>query len=388
MCDTSQIPVENQTHLGYAQRVNLGSYYTKNEYVSIVWDLIVPLLENNSVVLDTSCGYGNFLRPMDGLRVVGNDIDTTAARMAQEGKSFAKIFNFNALTDFARASYGISDEEKLIIIGNPPYNDTTSIIRNETKKQLFDIDRRVASRDLGISFLLSYKELNAKYICVLHPLSYLIKKANFNSLRRFACSYKLVDSIVIGSGVFSQTSKVMQFPILIALYRSESLGMDYHYIQKHLFHTIEGKSFSMDRFDYIGNFIGKYPSKKHLPSAEDLYFYTMRDLNALKRSQTFMKTYGSNSIVVDKSKLDFYIYVDVVKDFGQVFPYYFGNFDVIINEELFLRYREAFLSYGLSKRPFLRKYFPDSRSISDHKNQIIDYFKLLLGEHYVKDNDS
>lgn len=78
MHDSSQISVENQTHLGYAQRINLGSYYTKNEYVSIVWDMIVPLLENNSVVLDTSCGYGNFLRPMDGLRVVGNDIDPTA----------------------------------------------------------------------------------------------------------------------------------------------------------------------------------------------------------------------------------------------------------------------------------------------------------------------
>jgi len=87
---------------------------------------------------------------------------------------FANVYSFNALTTLSIEAFGISNDETLFIIGNPPYNDTTSIIRNGTKKLLFDIDPGIQSRDLSISFLLSYQRLQADYVCVLHPLSYLI----------------------------------------------------------------------------------------------------------------------------------------------------------------------------------------------------------------------
>ncbi len=374
-------------HLGYASRVNFGSYYTAEEYISIVWDFIRPLLKEGTVVLDSSCGYGNFLRHNEHARVIGNDIDTVAAETAKRKCPFAEIRSVNALTNLQRKSFGIPARCPLIIIGNPPYNDTSSIIRNGIKQQPFEIHTSIYSRDLGMSFLLSYQKLEADYICVLHPLSYLIKKANFASLKAFTDCYKLIDGLIISSGVFAQTSKFMQFPIIIALYAKHLFGMDYNTVERYVFKTIEGKSFAVRDLDFIGKYLNKYPSKKFDGRSEALFFYTMRDLNALKRNQTFIKQYCSNAIVIDRNKLDYYVYVDVVKDFANVFPYYFGNFDVLINQRLFSAYMDYFISYGLTKHSFLKSYYEGFAIRSDHLKKITEYFTILLGEHYVKGRD-
>ena len=39
----------------------------------------------------------------------------------------------NSLINVCRKNLTINNDEKLIAIGNPPYNDTTSIIRNSIK---------------------------------------------------------------------------------------------------------------------------------------------------------------------------------------------------------------------------------------------------------------
>ena len=70
----------------------------------------------------------------------------------------------------------------------------------------------------------------------------------------------------------------------------------------------------------------------------------MRDINALKRNQTFVKNFGFNTIVIDKNKLDYYVYVDVFKRFADKVPYYFGNCDVLIDDSLFQKYKKYFLS--------------------------------------------
>src|SRR3989344_5858437 len=106
----------NQKHLNYTETINLGSYYTPE----IIVDLAYSILQKNI--------------------------------------------------------------KNIIAIGNPPYNDTTSIIRNSIKDTSIQdkIDADIKTRDLGMSFLLSYDKLKADYVCVLHPLSYLIKKAKHN----------------------------------------------------------------------------------------------------------------------------------------------------------------------------------------------------------------
>ena len=50
----------NQNHLQHSQKINLGAFYTPCQYVEIVWSLITPFLNKNSVIFDSSCGYGNF----------------------------------------------------------------------------------------------------------------------------------------------------------------------------------------------------------------------------------------------------------------------------------------------------------------------------------------
>jgi hypothetical protein len=241
------------------------------------------------------------------------------------------------LQKVARSNYHITNDEKLIMIGNPPYNDTTSIIGQNTKDKTIqdEIDKDIKTRDLGMSFLLSYNKLDADYICVLHPLSYLIKKANFTSLKELTKRYKLVDGIIISSHEFPDTSRKTAFPILISLYNRDKNGMDYDYVKNYKFRTKECATFSLGNFDTIANYISKYPNKKDFSDTNKpvAKFYTMRDINALKRSRTFIENDMTNTVYVSADKLPYYCYVDVFKKYADQLPYYFGNCDIIIDKE-------------------------------------------------------
>jgi len=380
-----------QTHLKYKERVNLGSYYTPPKLVDLVWQMIEPILTENSVILDSSCGYGSFFVNKK-IRQIGGDVDEVAIKKAQEINPNVEFMGQNGLFEVDRKNYKISKKENLLVIGNPPYNDLTSIIRSGVKENSFEIDEDLRTRDLGMSFLLSYDKLQADYICVLHPLSYLIKKANFNSLQNFNKNYKLIDGFIISSGEFSETSKTTQFPILVALYkRGES--MDYGYIWNYQFQVFDENKifnpiFCLNQFDYLDNYISKYPSKWSEPASNSILFWTMRDINALKRSRTFVEKFGANTIIVDKKKLIYYIYADVCKDFLNHFPYYFGNCNIPIDQIVFLKFQKYFILYSTYKNPFLANEFKISKPITAQnlpllKEKINQYFQTLLTNHYV-----
>jgi len=377
-------PSINQNHLTYANKINLGAFYTPRNYINIVWHKIKPFIDKNSIVLDSSSGYGNFFDYEIDCKKIGNDIDKTACKKAKQYFQNVKIFNKNALKNVSRENFGIKQDQKLIIIGNPPYNDTTSIIRNNIKKQNIEIDEDIKTRDYGMSFLLSFAKLQADIVCVLHPLSYLIKKANFKLLKNFTNQYKLINSTIIDSKTFKETSKGISFPITIALYIKDNKGMDYEYIKNFEFQTIDNKKFHLNEFDFISNYIRKYPIKNKLPEEKDILFWTMRDVNALKRNRTFVHKFGYNTIIIDKTKLDYYIYVDVFKQFSGCVPYYFGNFDIFINNKLFLENKSYFLKEVLTRHNFLHKFIkePDI-DIQTARKKIVKYFKTLLGVHYV-----
>ena len=378
----------NQIHLNHKEKINLGAFYTPKNYIYIAWNKIKKFLDNNSIVLDSSCGYGNFFDIDINLdlnfQLIANDIDKIAYKTTKNNFQNINIFNKNALKDVSRAMFNIENNKKLIIIGNPPYNDTTSIIRNNIKENNINIDNDIKTRDYGMSFLLSYTKLEADIICVLHPLSYLIKKANYNLLKNFTKKYKLIDSTIIDSKTFKETSKGISFPIIIALYQKDNIGMDYNYIQNFEFKTINNKIFKLNQFDYISNYIRKYPIKNKLPQKDDILFWTMRDINALKRNRTFVQNFGYNTIIIDKSKLDYYIYVDVFKQFNKIIPYYFGNLDVIIDSTLFIKYKKYFIQEALSRQSDLKKYYKlDDIDIQLVRQKIVEYFKIILGEHYM-----
>ncbi|EEU7446726.1 adenine methyltransferase, partial [Campylobacter jejuni] len=130
----------------------------------------------------------------------------------------------NALVNPNRKNYDIKNNEKLIIVGNPPYNDKTSKSKKHLKEINYEVDDELKHRDIGISFLKSYVKLNPDYICILHPLSYLIKQQNFKSLKEFKDNYILKDGIIISSKYFTKGS---EFPIIIGFYEKGQMDFEY-----------------------------------------------------------------------------------------------------------------------------------------------------------------
>ena len=383
----------SQAHLAYESRVNLGSYYTPPEIVGTAWEMLAPYVRSETTVIDSACGYGDFLKNCGQSITIGCDIDETAIGVARENSDNVRFFQTNALHNVSRKKFGIREQSYLIVVGNPPYNDKTSLIRQSIKSVDFDIDEDLACRDLGISFLRSYNKLRADLVCVLHPLSYLIKPTNFRLLKDFTANYRLIDGLLISSWEFPESAKHTPFPIVLALYQRDAQGMTYDFIRSFRF-RIDGKNgFCLGDFDYIAGYVDKYPKKRptdvkvdvHRSKSDDpLFFWTMRDINALKRNRTFIENYSANTIVIDKRKLDYYAYIDVFKRNLHRLPFYFGNCDVLIDDELFKRYKSAFISDSVRHHPFLKKHFQIKPIAEQQTASGLDtYFKLLFGEHHL-----
>ena len=328
-----------QTHLSQNEMINFGSYYTPSKLVNFAYILLKNNVENfqKYTLLDNSCGYGEFLKFDTLNKKVGADIDNGAIK----NLTIKKKFVVNALNNPSRSSYNIRDDEKLIIVGNPPYNDITSQIKKGVKKLDFIIDNELRTRDIGISFLRSYVKLSPDYICILHPLSYLIKQSNFNLLRDFKSCYKLVDGLVVSSSYFK---KGIEFPIIIAFYERGSMSFDY--IKNFIFEVENGKKFKINNFDFIGNYLNKYPQKNVKNPIG--YFYTIRDINALKRNKTFLKEKCPNAITIEKDQLPYYHYVNLFKTYTKYVPFWYGNLDIFIDNNFFINHIDEFVKSSIS----------------------------------------
>jgi len=232
---------------------------------------------------------------------------------------------------------------------------------------------------------LSYDKLKADYVCILHPLSYLIKKANFALLSKFAKNYKLIDGIIISSHEFSDTSRGMAFPISIALYERDEKGMDYDYIQNYQFKVKDDGVFRLKDFDTIVNYVQKYPNKKFLNKNDKpvAKFWTLRDINALKRNKTFIDEDTYNTVYVLMEKLPYYCYIDIFKQYTDRMPYFIGNCDVIIDNEKFGKIKECFIAQSVHTNPVLKNRFR-FREIPDAKLKVDNYFKELLENKFGK----
>ncbi len=369
-----------QRHLAFADMVNQGSYYTPPELVGEVYALLRKAVPNTEVytVLDTSCGYGSFLSlpHATGFWLVGADVDAQAVEQARQKLPNVMFHTGNSLQDVSRSKYNLDAADPLIIVGNPPYNDSTSLVRHDIKREPLPMDNDIKARDLGVSFLLSYDKLEAEFVCVLHPLSYLIKRTNFQSLKSFREHYRLIDGVVINSQIFSGASKQNGFPIIIALYRRDTREMDYEFIYSYRFRTREGKTFSLNDYTFIDFYLDKYPNGKRVPANEAVAkFWTMRDINALRRARTFVESDTAHTVYVTREQLPYYCYVDVFKRYATHVPYYFGNCDVMIDPDAFAPLQEAFCRASV--------YGGARRSDAADEEAIGHYFKELLGTHYL-----
>ena len=162
-----------QAHLDRIQTINQGSFYTPDSIVHLVYQMLLDSEINikDYVLLDSSCGYGSFLQLEGFKQNIGADIDSVALSKAKAyfKDSYMKplFIHTNALADVQRDKFRITESDKLIIIGNPPYNDKTSIVQNRLKSTDSNpVDSHLKARDIGISFLRSFDILKADYICI------------------------------------------------------------------------------------------------------------------------------------------------------------------------------------------------------------------------------
>lgn len=359
------------THLERDARVKLGAYYTPADLVARVHELIAPYLARlgeRAVLFDSAAGYGAFLAGRTG-EVRAGEIDPEAVTRLREALPPNTVFPVNALQSPDRAHYGIADDAPLIVVGNPPYNDTTSEFR-KGQKGGGAADADLADRDLGISFLKSYARLRADVVCVLHPLSYLIKRANFARLREFAANYRLRRGLLFTSARFGQTSR-KGFPVVIALYE-RGAGMDYEWLRGFDFELIDQPgTFRLDTFTTTDGLINKYPPRQHGPQTSDigLYYYTFRDINSLRRNAGFLAAPHYNGIVVTRRAFHHYAYLHAFKRFfAPANLWLYGNLSPLVDPAWLEANCRDLVAYALSDHPVLLQADPALRATlaSDH----------------------
>ena len=245
----------------------------------------------------------------------------------------------------------------LIMIGNPPYNDTTSEFKNGEKgKNICDQD--LYDRDLGVSFLKSYHKLKADVVCVLHPLSYLIKEANFKRLRDFKDNYKLIRGEIFSSALFHGTG-TGKFPILVALYEKISSGMTFEYIRQFQFDVLNSsKKFILSEYKTTDGYINKYPPRKNdiKNSPIGLYYYSFRDFNSLKKNTSFMVKKHPNSIVVTLENFYKYAYLYSLKSlFDPENAWLYGNLSPLVDVKEVERDKDVYVLYALKTNRILKE---------------------------------
>ncbi|MGI6674883.1 MAG: hypothetical protein ACOX26_00125 [Bacilli bacterium] len=363
-------------HLTREEIIKNGSIFTPEHIVAISKLWLSSYIKENDYVIDFGVGYGAFISSFLDLseNCIATDVDEKSIQLVNEHFPQVKTFLENSLIDVTRKKYGIPDDAKLIIIGNPPYNDVTSQYK-KGQKGSFEMEDNLKSRDLGISFLKMYSLLNPDIICVLHPLSYLIKKTNFNSLSFFKDKYKLKRGIVFSSKEFESIKKTnTEFPVVLAFYeKNYSEKFEYEDIENFEFEILDNnKLFKLKKYDTIDKKVRKYPTKNK--SNKDLQFYTMRDINALKRNRTFLTGKCNNGVKVELEDLYKYAWIDYFKNhFNHSLHYLFGNlsplYDEIIESSVV---KKELISYILNTNDVVLDYYKSKNMITTVK----DYYKI------------
>ena len=396
------------SHLPDSKKANLGKYYTPKEIVETLKTRIEPKINEETYVMDLACGCGAFLELFDDCHIIGRDIDSQAIEILD-------LFNFtnigvdNTLLNVDRSKYGITQKDDLIIIGNPPYNDTSSINKRystKAKSKRNPEDADIHCRDIGRSFLEAYAKLNPRYICVLHPLSFLIKRVNFQSMKYLSKNYILEDAIIFKSSMFSDLYGGTPFPVLIATYARNSKGMDYEYIKNFVFDIYESdQKFSLANIQQAGHdYIHQTVTSLDLNNDSDigLYHYNFRDINSLNKANfqnsEYRDAHHSTMLVVNYSDLWKYCYVNCIKKF--LLPmltegnfYILGNLNPIIDITLIdsepYYWKDLFIACSILKN----SHRIDCMDISNRKNNMLtkrflinDFIKRSKGDMNGKPN--
>lgn len=366
-------------HLVSKRKIQLGSFYTPEVLVNKVRELINPYKlknKNKTIIFDNASGCGAFIDVVDGLDYRFADFDKDACNFLKKNLGFSKdkVFHGNSLFDVRRNKYNIPPNAYLIQVGNPPYNDTTSEFKNGQKGEN-DCDPDLFDRDLGVSFLKSYNKLKSDVVCVLHPLSYLIKKTNFNRLKDFKNNYTLKKGVIFSSSLFKETGSI-KFPIIIALYERTKEGMDYDYIKTFDFSVLNSDiKFKIDNFETSDGYINKYPPRKNESkhSSIGLYYYTFRDFNSLKKNTSFLDKSIPNGIIVEIDNFYKYAFLYSLKTlFSPDNIWLYGNLSPLVRKNILENNKKIFVIYALKNNPIIKNL--DKNLLK----KIAEYYKINL----------
>ncbi len=378
--------------------IKRGAFYTPERLVRLVISLVEPYISENKtnlIILDSSAGYGAFLKGIaeKGIECRASEIDERFYEYLRKIIEEKNIFITNSLLDVSREKFHIPKNAFLIIVGNPPYNDVTSIYKKGEKGNII-ADDDLIDRDIGISFLKSYHKLRADIVCVLHALSFLIKETNFKRLKQFKDNYKLITGVIFPSTIFCYTSRSTPFPIVASLYKKSEGGMDFSYIKKFRFKVLDtDKEFILENFKTTDGYIIKYPPRKNENNISDinLYYHTFRDINSLIRNASFLSKPHHNSIVVNVDTFYKYAYLFAFKHlFRPKNSWIYGNLSPLVNINYLEKNKIYFVKYAILKNQVInnieQKYINkilDYYGIEELKESEISHLELEIKKHIM-----
>lgn len=364
-------------HLTKEDIIKNGSIFTPKYLVDIARNWLENKINRTDYIIDFGVGYGAFISEFLDLsnNLIATDLDEDSINLVK--KLFPSVDSKveNSLLNISRKKYGIKNNDNIIVIGNPPYNDITSQYKKGEKGNL-EIDETVSSRDLGISFMKMYAILQPNYICILHPLSYLIKQTNFNSLKYFKDHYILEKGLIFSSKEFESIKKTnAEFPVVLALYKKTShKKMTYNYIENFTFEILNSDHyFVLSNYNTIDGKIPKYP-KKGDSKDNGLKFYTMRDINALRRNKSFLISNSNNGIKITLDELYKYAWVDFFKNnFNSDEMFLYGNLSPLYSEKIETpTVKKELISYILQTNDVVKNYVIDNNLM----DEIIQHYKV------------
>ena len=370
--------LSKNTHLNKEDIIKNGSIFTPERIVNLVFDMVKPYIDEKAIIGDFCSGYGAFINKFNELpnQCFGTEFDPESYLFLIQNYN-NKIFLENSLDKINRKKYDLKEKDELIVVGNPPYNDITSQYKKGEKGEIF-CDEDVKSRDMGMSFLKAYSKLNAKYICVLHPLSYIIKKQNFNSLKQFKDNYKLIDATIFSSKEFeSIKNSNSNFPVIAALYVRDKQGMNYEYINDFNFKILDSKKiFKLKDISTIDGIINKYPTKD---TYVDVQFYPQRDMNSLLRNTSFIIGKPGKGINVTIDNLYQYCWLFFLKNnfkpkkneylYGNLSPLYIQNIE---NKNI----KNCLVSYAYNNNNLIKQFF-NKKDIEKKYNFLTTDYSIL-----------
>ena len=371
--------LSKNTHLTKDEIVKNGSIFTPPYIADLVYNYISCFIDEKTIIGDFGSGYGAFIDTFQnmGKKCFGTEIDDKSYLFLCQHFNNITFYHENSLINANRKKYALKKNDKLIIVGNPPYNDTTSQYKKGAKGTIL-CDDDIKSRDMGISFLKLFNKLEANYVCVLHPLSFLLKKQNFNSLGEFKKNYRLLKATIFSSKEFESIKKGnANFPVIAACYERNEAGMDYNYIENFKFDIYQNtKIFCLNDIVTIDGLIPKYPSKK---DSTPLQFYTQRDMNSLMRNAAFIEGPKNNGINVTIDNLYQYAWLYFLKENFKVSQnaFLYGNLSPLcfnkINEP---EYKNCLVSYAYNNSNLVSHFFKKEELVEKY-GQLTTNYELL-----------